>query len=207
MKKRIGSSVIILVLLIVCIVGGYHSRYDNTELFRSQMESLLRKAGIDKENDEEYLDHIRNYAYANLEWASGSNYYQDMEKAIFEEALWEEAVYFLYCEDTIEATGYCGGTAYALATLYNVLGYNACALDMAVFDQAGKVMGSQVVTLVELEDRWIVEDATFNLTYKEDGEHISIQDLVKSVKESEIQNIKVEEGTEKYKRVSLEEPQ
>ena len=77
---------------------------------------------------------------------------------------------------------------------------------MAVFDPMGNVVGSHVVTLVKLEDKWVIEDATFNLTYKQEGEHISIQELIERVKTRKIESIEVEVGTERYKRACFSEP-
>ena len=61
---------------------------------------------------------------------------------------------------------YCGGTNYALASLYKLLGYDALTVDLAVLDE-GTVVESHVVALVELNNRWIVEDAYFNVEYRD----------------------------------------
>lgn len=53
-----------------------------------------------------------------------------------------------------------------------LLGYPAVSLDMAVFDESGKAIASHVVTLVLWEEKWIVEDAFFNLSYADENEDI-----------------------------------
>jgi hypothetical protein len=78
---------------------------------------------------------------------------------------------------------YCGGTSMSLGAVYNLLGYNALLLDIAVMDDAGAVTASHVVTIVDIgdgnEDKWIVQDATFNITYTDEyGAPLSYFDIV-----------------------------
>ena len=49
-----------------------------------------------------------------------------------------------------------------------MLGYDALNLDLAVFDD-DKVIGSHVVTLVELEGR---QDACFNVEYRDQNDEL-----------------------------------
>lgn len=58
------------------------------------------------------------------------------------------------------------GGNHTLACLYKLLGYDALTVDLAVLDE-GTVVGSHVVALVELNNRWIVEDACFNVEYRD----------------------------------------
>lgn len=139
MRKMVTRVMVCIGLIVVCgaaIIEGVHNRYmDNSGEFRSEMEDLFIGAGIEITNDIEYVDAVRNYAYENLEWAFGSKYRQDITEQIFgDKFAWKEKVLGLFQQETIEPTGYCGGTAYALAVCYNALGYNSCSLDMAVFE-------------------------------------------------------------------------
>ncbi len=103
MRKKIASCIAVFSLCVLCLAGGFHNQYkENREVIRSSMEDLFHEAGIDKENDAQYLDALRNYAYKNLEWAVDREYYQDMEEVIFEgEVFWEEKVCSLFNRDTI----------------------------------------------------------------------------------------------------------
>lgn len=61
------------------------------------------------------------------------------------------------------------------------------------------------MTLVEVEDEWIVEDASFNITYVNEDHHLPIQELIKEAREGngEVQRI---EGSSLYKRGCFEQP-
>lgn len=183
-------------------MGGYLTEKKNSVGQEyEEIQLLLEEAGVTDGSAEEWADEVRNYAYANLEWAFDSKFVTNVEKQIFKSGIpWEKKMYELLESNTLESTGYCGGTAYALSVIYNMFNYDSGTLDLAVFDENGNVIGSHVVTLVKIDNKWIVEDPTFNLTYKEHGEHISIQDLIRKVKDGEINEIVASEGEERWRK-------
>lgn len=153
------------------------------------------------------MDGIRDYVYSNLEWAFSGELYVDVHDQIFNtDKPWEDKVYELLEPDTVESSGYCGGMALTLATVYNMLGYDSCALDMAVFDEHGGVVGSHVVTLVEMDDQWIVEDPSFNLTYLEDGRSLPVEEIIGRVRERQNDRIETREGDSRWRKGVFYEP-
>lgn len=207
--KRSGKYLFLLVILmIVCMVGWQINNEKREQLQQEKIAGLFQQIKEESVSEEAYLDAIRDYAYANLECAGDSDCYKEVREQIKQDKLpWAKKIYSLMETDTIESVGYCEGTAYVLAAVYNMLGYNSCELDMAVFDENGNVVGSHVVTLVEIDDKWIIEDATFNLTLMEKGEHLSIESIIEKVKQGENDDICVVSGTNVYKRVCFTEPE
>lgn len=112
------------------------------------------------------LDIIRDWVYENTVLAGGKDLYSDADP--------EQFLDLLVNNQDIDYGYYCGGIAKTLNQVYNIMGYNACCLDLAVISD-NEVLASHVVTLVYVDERWIIEDATFNITYlNENKEHMDI---------------------------------
>lgn len=178
--KKAGTGIrigLLICLVAICVVGG-RGRQPSEEYREKVME--LVAGSEEREDATQLLDDIRDYVYTQLEWACSERYHPDVREQIFgTDKMWEERLYELCLPETIESAGYCGGTAYVLSAIYNLLGYKSCTLDMVVLDTEEKVVNSHVVTLVFTEGEWLVEDPSFNLTFMKDGKHISIQGLVR----------------------------
>ncbi len=72
-----------------------------------------------------------------------------------------------------------------------MLGYDALNLDLAVFDD-DKVIGSHVVTLVELEGRWIIQDACFNVEYRDQNDElVDLEKMLEYLDEKQDEQIRV----------------
>ena len=200
----IGGGILCLLLCMFVCTYGRGARTSSTA--RENMSRLI--LGVpDAVCDADSADIIRDYIYAEMEWPFADEFINDPSTLIFEsDQPWEDKISELCSDDTIESPGYCYGVAYVLATVYNMLGYKACTLDMAVFDEAENVVNSHVVTLVDLDGRWIVEDATFNLTYLRDGEHLSIQELVESVRTNHTDDIETVHGEHRWRPGMFAEP-
>lgn len=212
MKK--SRVIVILCACAICVGIGIRTvgrfiggGYETSENARKEMQELI--FGSEELTDDEVaVDRIREYIYEQMEWAFAEDFHTDVVNQIFSDDLsWEERIYELCEPDTIESPGYCGGTAYVLAVVYNMLGYESCTLDMAVFDENGNVVNSHVVTLVSVDGEWIVEDASYNLTFKKEGKHIPIQDLIRCACENDIDDIEIVYGDNKWRKGVLVKPE
>lgn len=120
-------------------------------------------------DSEERIGILRNYVYRAALCAYNQDVYVDVyDDRIYSDHFSEYVYNLLNLYNNGEPIGgfYCGGTNYALASLYKLLGYDALTVDLAVLDE-GTVVESHVVALVELNNRWIVEDAYFNVEYRD----------------------------------------
>lgn len=114
----------------------------------------------------EKLDIIRDWVYEKTILAG--------EKDLYSDAKPEKFLEMLVNNEEIDYGYYCGGIAKTLSQVYEIMGYNAYCLDLAVISD-NEVLASHVVTLVYVDERWIIEDATFNITYlNENKEHMDI---------------------------------
>lgn len=102
--------------------------------------------------------------------------------------------YYIWQELTlykVRARGgyYCGGMSITLSDMYVFLGYDAAIVDFAVFDD--EVVASHVVTIVFVDDKWIVQDATFNLSYEDEfGRRLAIEEIQQNLLHGKPVNIK-----------------
>lgn len=185
-KKSIVA--IVISVLVLCGVGVLFYEYNSLDnrLWRRLVED---RPEISKCTDEyEKLDIIRDWAYENVLFAGHKETYSSEPADIYiQKMLDEEQISYGY---------YCGGVASVLSHVYTYLGYPACCLDMAVCED-GQTLFSHVVTLVHINEEWIVQDPTFNLTYiDEKGNHISVDNVRERLKEE--QQIIVRHGATKY---------
>lgn len=192
-----GVIKLIACCLILLIGGGILSDNYITYRIKDEVEIAIGECS----NEGQYLDLVRDFAYERFEMSLDETTKIDAEYYLFKDLrLFYKARILDMCElDTIQTVGWCGGTAYTLSTLYNILGYNSCCLDLAVFEDDGKYVNSHVVTLVELDGQWIVEDSYFNLTYVIDGEHVDAIELINKVKEHDAEDISIDYGKSIYK--------
>ena len=128
--KKGKSRIVITVVCAICvgaeilcagkyIIGGYGTPEDAREEMRELIFGSKEMA-----DDEASVDQIREYIYGQMEWAFAEEFHTDVVSQIFSDDLpWEEKICKLCEPDTIESAGYCGGTAYVLSVVYNMLGY------------------------------------------------------------------------------------
>lgn len=115
------------------------------------------------------IDIIRDWVYENVPFAwNGETYQEEAPDLLLEKIVNRQDIDFGY---------YCGWTAQLLYRVYEIMGYSACCLDMAI-TEGDNILASHVVTLVYMEGNWIVEDATFNVTYTDiQGNHLDVAQL------------------------------
>lgn len=117
----------------------------------------------------ERLDIVRDWVYEKTVLAG--------EKDLYSDANPEQFLELLVNNQDIDYGYYCGGIAKTLCQVYDIMGYNACCLDLAVIS-SNEVLASHVVTLVYVDESWIIEDATFNITYlNESKKHMDVLKL------------------------------
>lgn len=117
----------------------------------------------------ERLDIVRDWVYEKTVLAG--------EKDLYSDANPEQFLELLVNNQDIDYGYYCGGIAKTLRQVYDIMGYNACCLDLAVIS-SNEVLASHVVTLVYVDESWIIEDATFNITYlNESKKHMDVLKL------------------------------
>lgn len=161
--------VIVISILILCGIGMFFYEYNSLDnrLWRRLVAD--RPELSDCADEYEKLDIIRDWAYENVLFAGHPETYSNEAAHIYIQKLLDgEEITYGY---------YCGGIASVLGHVYTYLGYPACSLDMAACE-GEEVLFSHVVTLVYINDEWIVQDPTFNLTYvDEQGKHMSIYEV------------------------------
>lgn len=167
MGKRLMRVITISAVILITLISG-SIIWGNLSLENKIMFIIIkdRPQLLVCRDDEEKLDIVRDWVYENTIMACGVECYSDGGA--------EQYLSDLVRKNPIEYGYYCGGIADVLSYIYVCMGYEACILDMAV-SQEDNVLASHVVTLVYVEGKWIVEDATFNVTYTDImGEHIDI---------------------------------
>lgn len=179
MKKKkfffIGSSTICIISIVLCCV--YYNRIPNykygedfyyTEIINDIIENYPQYENADQY---EKLSILRNYVYTTALSAKSKEEHIDFYDSRIYANDYSNMVYnLLNTYNNGEPIGgfFCGGTNFTLACLYSLLGYDSLTLDMAVIDN-DKVVESHVVALVEIDNKWIIEDAYFNVEYRWGG--------------------------------------
>lgn len=174
MGKRLMRVMAISAVILGIIICGGTLTWKNLSLENKIKLTIIkdRPQMLICKDEEEKLDLIRDWVYENTVMA--------WEKGCYSDDSAEQYLSMLMKGEYIEYGYYCGGIAAVLKYIYTCMGYEACSLDLAVFQQ-DQVLASHVVTLVYVEEKWIIEDATFNITYTDmAGEHLDIQSLRES---------------------------
>lgn len=154
-------------------------------------------------SDFEKTNLLRDWAYANTVFGEDcfSDYYKPENSTI------QNFVSLTEKFQNFELSAYCGGVSIYLALVYNVFGYEAMSLDSAVFSEDNMAMCSHVVTLCKIldgnqDEKWIVQDATFNRTYVDaDGTPLDIFELLNMLKEERDEDIYYIFGNTQGRRV------
>lgn len=164
---------------------------------RSLKNKLFRKIVMERpqflacRDKSEKLDMIRDWVYENTILAGETKTHSDKSAELY--------IRELVDGQETEYGYYCGGIASVCSYIYNYLGFRSCTLDMAI-RKNGVVKESHVVTLVRVKEKWIVEDATFNITYvNEEKEHLDIYSLRNCLTEGK--NVTVKPGATPYRKL------
>lgn len=201
---KIFFALLCLGAIVCAYIGGY-------VLYRDRLiETICQYEQIgdwELKSDLAKVEYIRDFVYANLEFVDDDSLRPDLMKEIFYSAKpFYVKLYELAQPENHFPAGYCGGMSLYLSSVYNLLGYKSVLLDMAYFDDDNRPIQSHVVTLVEVSGNWIVEDATFNVSYVDNGgEHIGIYDLIEMVKFGKTSSIHTVAGRSIFKDIYSED--
>lgn len=170
---------------------------------KTYLEELIAKDRPDirmASNELERLHIIREWVFTNTMLAGTTEYKGDPFSKDKAEAGTIEYYDNMYNEVWKKEGYYCGGIAQYLSDIYMTLGYNSLFLSAAVLDNEGNIVDSHAITLVRYKEKWIVEDATFNISYAdESGNILDIREIRKRVEEKkEIQIIRGNAETKLY---------
>lgn len=204
-KRRKAMAVIVFVLLVLCLAGGYFFRgqiYNGyvaikyTWEFRSIKNEILEQyPQLEDEtvSDFEKTNILRDWAYGKIVQAEDSESYNFQEYWLDSTTL--SVGNFMALTNAYESFtggGFCDGCAFYLANLYEAFGYDAAVLGTAVNAEA-----SHMSVLVKLTDLniWIVQDPTYNLTYENhNGEPVSIDQIILAGLNNDLKSIFCEYG-------------
>lgn len=174
-----------IILLSCLLIGGGKSR----DTLKGHVEAMIGRdcSGITKIGDElEYLHAVREWVFSNTMLAGTGDYYKDR----YWEGKGERGTreYYENMYNAWKREGYyCGGMAAWLSEIYEALGYWSYTIDFAVCNEAGDVLASHVMTLVKYQNKWIVEDPTFNCSYTDErGNILDIREIQRRVEMKEI---------------------
>ncbi len=170
MKKKF-KIIYMCILAAICLWGGVILLWKITPLKYKLLVTLYidRPQLLMCKDDVDRLDIVRDWVYENVPFAwNGDTYREEEPDHLLEKIVNHQDIDFGY---------YCGWTAQLLYRVYEIMGYSACCLDMAIAER-DNILASHVVTLVYVDESWIVEDATFNITYTDgQGNHLDVVDL------------------------------
>lgn len=150
------------------------------EIAVEKIKDAIPELSGDVYDDFEKTCAIRDWAYKKIIY-SGDIDTIDIEYSTRHTSEWN-LMKFNEAFEQFRGGGYCGGCAQYLYCVYEALGYDTCTLSLSINEKA-----THVTTLVYVDDKWIVQDATFNYTIiDEDGIPLSIQEIVRDCAEKKI---------------------
>lgn len=185
------------VFLALCIISVFYIKNDINNRYTEITNEMLKEypqLSEENENEFEKLNLVREYTYKNSVFANGSDLVLGVHsKEVASHFDKTRLIKMFELSDNRKGGFYCDGFSAMLATFYRTMGYQSVALALVIDE-----VNSHVVTLVKYQDKWIVEDATFNHTYTDKtGTPLDIREIIRLLKERRGDEIVTKRGTEK----------
>lgn len=145
-KNKVIICCCVIVSAFTLLFCKYYDRVPNYTYGEDYYYTLLvdditeKYPGFIEANSEEKLGILRNYVYSNTLHAKNGDVYLDVwDERLISEYFSQYVYNLLNTYNNGKPIGgyYCGGTNWTLARLYNLMGYDAVTLDMAVLDNVG----------------------------------------------------------------------
>ncbi len=177
--------------------------------------NLLRR--IYSERKDLYSDDITDFERVNLvrDWvyentiSAGTNimHISTEEDTLETKNIYNKLVKIFKMEETNIGGFYCDGFSNSLTYLYQALGYKAASFHLRLEDM--DTTNAHTLTIVQIDVngtlKWIVEDATFNLTYTdENGNALTIDEIQKYLKQGSYKKCQYLFGNVKYRKTISE---
>ena len=184
-KKKLGFGIL------GCLLGFIFIYYMSIECkYQDIVEQYNENYAVAEMTELEKIDSMREYVYTNSVFANGEELLLNgFSPEIFGLSKKEKVVKMFQLAQNYKGGLYCDGFADMLAMFYQTMGYDSYRVNLNVHGN------THCVTVVKCNEDWIIEDATFNLSYVMDKtEDTELEKLISNLRYEKGNAVKAVEG-------------